>query len=384
MMMATAAAALSTKELAHKAREDKANSLRGLFDKCFIPIDTPIENATYSENTTPGNATCSENKSLENAIYSENATRSENTTCSENATYNGRVIQLSRSLNFAALGVLAVLLDEFTNGTGILNISQLAKACDVARSTIIAQLRILEDKGMIALGAPEKGGRVIKITCSENTTCSENATVTRGSSSFLVTKDLTTTTTTEDSENATCSENATHDDFENTGEPIYTALQPWEKMKLRDNAEDLFYIAIITKSDVGQLSMQTLRLFERIYDDKGRDHALALFLLLLPKAKDNPTGYIWSSFKQGAEPNAGSLKRVKEMQEVLGCLAKTQSPEEAKEQMQTALNKNDTQALLSLAKKQEEYKKALNLLSWGDTFEALVQKREEFISSVLK
>jgi hypothetical protein len=358
--MATAIT-LTTKELAHKAREDKANSLRGLFDKCFVPLDTPpenatrIENATYTENTTcgendtPENETCSENKTLENATCSENETCSVNTTYTENATYSGHVIQLSRSLNFTALGVLAVLLDEFSSGAGILNISQLAKACGVARSTIISQLRILEDKEMIALGPPEKDGRLLKIMCSENATCPENE---------------------------TCSENATL--------PTFTNLQPWEKMKLRNDAEDLFHAALIVKSDAGRLSMQTLRLYKHIYDDKGKDHALALFLLLLPKAKDNPTGYIWSSFKQGAEPNAESLRKVKEMQEVLECLAKTHSPEEAKQQMQSALDKSDTQALLSLAQQQEKYKKALHLLSWGGTVEALVQKREEFVTALLK
>ena len=413
-----ATAALSTKELAHKAREDKANSLRGLFDKCFVPLDdTHTENATCSENTTYsendtcsendtlGNTTCSENKSLENATCPgnttpENATCSENktlenTTCSENAThenatYGGRVVQLSRSLNFTALGVLAVLLDEFSCGTGILNISQMSKACGVARSTVIAQLRTLEDKGIIALGAPEKGGRLLKIMCSENATCPENATLARGSSSSSFLKDSLTTTTTETTciENTTCSENAICPEnttleppFDNG--PTYTAMKPWEKSKLKGDAEELFYVALITKSDVGLFSMQTLRLFKHIYDDKGRDHALALFLFLLPKAKDNPTGYIWSSYKQGAEPNADSFRKAKEMREFLDCLARNQTPEDAKEQMQTALDKNDTQALLSLAEQQEKYKKALHLLSWGGTFEGLIQKREEIVTSLL-
>ena len=438
MMTATV---MSTKELAHKAREDKANSLRGLFDKCFMPLDisdeeispssedrregTPLiphesptyienaiysVNATYSENATRSvyetleNKTCSENDTLENTTRSGNeslgnATYSgnkspENTTCSENATlgnvtYSGRVVQLSRSLNFTALGVLAVLLDEFSSGTGILNISQLSKACGVARSTIISQLRILEDKEIITLGPPEKGGRLLKIMCSENTTYPENATLARGSSSCSF-NNLTTTTTEEQvcSENTMYPENAIRSENEICSEITtlkpFTAMQPWEKMKLRSDAEALFYAALITKCDGGLLSKQTLRLFKHIDDDKGRGHALALFLLLLPKAKDNPTGYISSAIKQGAEPNADSLKKVKEMEEILECLAKTYSPEEAKQKMQAALDKNDTQTLFSLAQQQEKYKKALHLLSWNDTFEALIQKRDDFVTSLLK
>jgi hypothetical protein len=285
-------------------------------------------------------------------------------------------MQLSRSLNFTALGVLAVLLDEFPSGTGMLNISQMAKACDVARSTVIAQLRTLEDKGMIVLGPPEKEGRPLKIMCSENATYSENdtcfesATVARGSSSSLLSNLETTTTEQGDSENATL--------------PTFTNLQPWEKMTLRSDAEELFYISLIAKTDVGQFSMQTLRLYKKIYEEKSREHALALFLFLLPRAKDNPTGYILSSYKQGAEPNADSLKRVKEMQEVFECLAKTQSTEDTKQKMQSALDNNDTQKLLMLSQQQEKYKKALSLLSWRSSFEALVEKRGEFVEALLK
>jgi hypothetical protein len=141
---------------------------------------------------------------------------------------------------------------------------------------------------------------------------------------------------------------------------------------------------MITKSDVGQLSAQTLRLYRKICDEKSKEHALALFLIYFPKAKDNPTGYIWSSYKQGAEPNAASLNKVKETWQALECLARGQSPEEAKKEMQTALDKNDTQALLLLAQQQEKYKKALSLLSWHGTFEELIQKREEIVESLLK
>jgi hypothetical protein len=79
--------------------------------------------------------------------------------------YSGYVVQLAKILNFTALGVLAVLINEFSEGFGIINISKMAKACGSSRSAFTAQLRILEKNSIIRMGATYREGRELIITC---------------------------------------------------------------------------------------------------------------------------------------------------------------------------------------------------------------------------
>jgi hypothetical protein len=175
------------KEKASVVREERASSLKGFFNNCFVPPrpidddttekyansenDTYIENATRIENATYiENNICSENDILESATCSETTTL-ENTTCSVNATYDGNTAKLAKTLGFTALGVFAVLIDEFPEGSGMLNVTQLSKSCGVARTTLITQLRSLEKYGAVSLGGAEKNGRWLEIKYIENATC---------------------------------------------------------------------------------------------------------------------------------------------------------------------------------------------------------------------
>ena len=88
--------------------------------------------------------------------------------CPENRAFSnqpsyGRLIEVAKEINFTALGVLAVLVEAFPTGYGHLSILQLALACGVSRSALVTQLRVLEQKGLIRLGTPQKVGRDIEI-----------------------------------------------------------------------------------------------------------------------------------------------------------------------------------------------------------------------------
>jgi hypothetical protein len=328
----------STKELAHKAREEKANALKGLFDNCFVlpqkiySEETLLPDTTYSENTRRKNTMDSESDSREDTIYSEGELR-KNTACSDETllvntiysdntlreetihskmtsrknatygentingeTYTGRVIQLSQLINFAALGVLAILIDVFPSGMGNLNISKMARTCGVARTTIIDQLRILEKKGLIELGPVKKEGRTIKIVCSENTTCnkngicSENATY-LSSSSLNKNYYKNNSIRNEHREYKTYSESETRSKdtiFNNTGmltddlrTKSYTGDFRNSMTNLKFMAEDLFYLACAARIDSIKISTQIFQIFHEQRLKYTRAYVAGLFLSLL-------------------------------------------------------------------------------------------------------
>ena len=130
-------------------------------------IRTP-ENRT-PENRTPENRT-PENRTPEirtPEIRTPEIRTPENR-CPENRAFSnqpsyGKLIEVAKEINFTALGVLAVLIEAFPTGYGHLSILQLALACGVSRSALVTQLRVLEQKGLIRLGTPQKVGRDIEI-----------------------------------------------------------------------------------------------------------------------------------------------------------------------------------------------------------------------------
>ncbi|MDR1019671.1 MAG: helix-turn-helix domain-containing protein [Synergistaceae bacterium] len=400
------------KEKASVVREERASSLKGFFNNCFVPPESfdknaitrdmysenaiysenttysendihvgnaiysendtcsendTRENTTYSENTTLENTTCSENTTRENTICSENdirendtysknttlenATCSENTTrenatCSENATRNGNTVKLAKSLGFTALGALAVLMDEFPGGSGMLNVTQLSKSCGVARTTLIAQLRILEKCGVVSLGSAEKNGRWVEITRSENTTCSENATLAPCSSScsnnilnnknyYYYRGDDNYSENATHSENTTCSENDIYSEnnilaenamclennirSENTTyseNDIYsennTLSEKLSKSKitLLIASRELYFTAKASQTNIDRLSNQCFQQFLSVKHAKGANYAMALFLGLLSKSRENPTAYVIRAIQQGAAPSQEDQRRA--------------------------------------------------------------------------
>lgn len=168
-----------------------------------------------------------------------------------------------------------------------------------------------------------------------------------------------------------------------TNSDMYEQVPPWlEKIQLREQAEELFYIAMCARVNAEVFSMQTLNLYKQISKDRGRDYAAALFLHLLPKAKDNPTGYISTACKQGAEPTSASITKAKEIWTNLDVLSKTQNLHEIKQKIQNAIIKEDTETVITLTQIQAKIKAALQLLSWSETTEMLIERRKVFIASL--
>jgi hypothetical protein len=163
----------------------------------------------------------------------------------------------------------------------------------------------------------------------------------------------------------------------------FVQLPSWEKAQVYSYADDLFYLATVAKTQIEALSMQTLSLYKHILQEHNREYAAALFLLLLPKAKDNPTGYITSAYRQGAEPTTGAILKTKEIFEVAEVFFKNISTQTIKEQIQDALEKDDSETIMRLTQIQVKVKDALKLLSWTGTIEELKGKRDSFIKALL-
>lgn len=147
---------VSVRERAQIAREERAKALQGFFTHSFVPADVKDDAAgqlspegKWPENKSPENKS-PENKSFENAQFPK-------------STYCGNLISAAREVNFTALGVLAILADEFPSGYGHINFVRLAESCGVSRSTLKAQIHVLEKSGLIQLGSPHKTGRDIFI-----------------------------------------------------------------------------------------------------------------------------------------------------------------------------------------------------------------------------
>jgi NDP-sugar pyrophosphorylase family protein len=352
--MATA----NIKEKANEVREEKVSALKGFFSNCFVPFEpeinsdsnyiendthiennihinnnTPIENDihiknnTRIENNTLGNNTRiendrletntrRENDTLENNTYIDNKTL-ENTTYSpksdsknaiyiENATHNGNTVKLASRLGFTALGVLAVLIDEYPSGLGMLNVTQMSKACGVVRTTLIAQLRVLEKLGVIRLGEPEKQGRRLRITCIENTTYSENATPISSSSSFFKEnnnyKDVQIYSLNNTySENATRIENDMYIERDICIENNIIANRiSNSRITKQIAARELYFTAKASHVSISKLSNQCFRQFLAVKQEKGQKYAIALFRNLLTKSRDNPNAYVIKAIQQGA------------------------------------------------------------------------------------
>jgi NDP-sugar pyrophosphorylase family protein len=399
------------KEKANEVRQERTSSLKGFFDNCFLPSkpaedetdstignkmysendthsgsSTYIENDTYnenamyiendihsvnttyiennmdignaihSENTTRENDTRSESNTLINAIHSENTTR-ENDTYSENDIHPGNTVKLAKILGFTALGVLAVLIDEFPNGSGMLNVTKLSKSCGVARTTLITQIRALEKCGAVSLGAAEKQGRWLEILCSENATCSGNTihppcSSSSSSSNYLNNKNYYYREEINHIGNATCSKNDIHSDYDTCREnatyekethsenniysvnttrlenatcsvndthignatyrenAIVTEKLSKSKITIKIAARELYFVAKASSINVDRLSSQCFQQFLSIKQSKGSCYAMALFLSLLSKSRENPTAYVIRAIQQGASPSPEDQRRA--------------------------------------------------------------------------
>ena len=66
-------------------------------------------------------------------------------------------------MNFTAIGLLAILMEEFPSGRGHINFQQFSEVCHVAKSALKTQIRALEQKGLLRLGPVQQTGRDLTI-----------------------------------------------------------------------------------------------------------------------------------------------------------------------------------------------------------------------------
>jgi hypothetical protein len=324
-------------------------------------------------------------------------------------------VDLIKMLGFTAFGVLAALKDCFPQGNGIINLFQFTQERKVSRSALTVQLRTLEQNGLIQLGPPEQRGRSIKIFCLDNGAwCHISDTLTENrnpssSSSYYIKQQLLQKKVPENrnlTENRLpenrnpLSEDRTPDFLPDElvlvtpvsgnvnyssdgGEDKLPHLAAWERAQIRGQAEELFYLGLIAKIEPEAFSLQTLILYSQIAKERGKDWTAALFLILLPKAKDNPTGYISTACRNGAEPTSASITRVRTMWEPLEAIERIPTSPSLKDRIHDAVEKEDFDTITSLTKTQALVKAALQILSWTTTLDDLFKRRNAFIDSLL-
>jgi len=382
--------------------ENSTSENRTYTESSAPKIETYAENSTseirtYMGNSTLRNSAYTEKNTPEIRTYVKNSTP-EIRTHPENSTPNGDTFSLLKMIGCTAFGVLSALKNVFPSGNGMMNIVQFAQSSGISRSAFIAQLRILEQRDLIRFGPPERRGRRIEILClldkdiyPENRIYPENN-IPLCSSSYL--NNIKQQLQNKYTENSTS--DFPMDDLALIGPLNMATLSPakeelaklpplpaWEKARMVAQAEELFYVGMAAKVDIDTFSRQTVNLYERISKERGREYTAALFLILLPKAKDNPTGYISSAVKQGAEPTAGSIIKVREIWELLDALSKAPTSEEIRHRIKEAAESDDPETLTTLAQQQTQVKMALRMLSWDGTAETLIERRDAFVSSLL-
>jgi NDP-sugar pyrophosphorylase family protein len=325
--------------------------------------NTDVINATHIERATLQNNTPVEDEIQQNDIYIENDIP-ENNIYVPNAIYNGNTVKLSERLGFTALGVLAVLIDEFPSARGMLNVTQMSKACGVARTTLIAQLRHLEKSGVIRLGPAEKQGRRLDILCIKNTTHSVNDTASSGSSSFNYKnnnynedrngyiqndirsenaiyheKDMYSASNTSSKHNIYINNETYLENNARIDNDIYSdndicigedtqvkndiyvenniVKEKISKSKITINiaARELYFTARASGVSVDKLTNQCLQQFLSVKQAKGAKYAVALFNNLLTKSKDNPNAYVIRAIQQGAKPSREDEMRADSISE---------------------------------------------------------------------
>jgi DNA-binding MarR family transcriptional regulator len=277
---------------------------------------------------------------------------------------------LLNMIGYTEFGVLSALKSVFSSGNGMLNIRQFSDSSGISRSAFKVQLRSLERHGLIRLGRQEKLGRQIEILWRENKIrYSEDGThqFPADDLSLIQPLDLAALSPDEDMEQ---------------GKLFHSPSQPWEKAQLVEQAVELFYVGMAAKAEINSFSMQTVNLYIYVSKEQGKDYAAALFLILLPKVKDNPTGYISSAYKHGAAPTSDSILKVHNMWEQLYSLEKAPKYTDAKKEIINALELNDLESATSLTQAQKQIKATLQMFSWSGTADELREKRDSFLASL--
>jgi hypothetical protein len=321
--------------------------------------------------------------------------------------------------NFAVLGFITFLNVLYPEGHGTFSINGLSKISGMSRPSIRGNLQQLEKlrlatftESTITLSEDCKGWININMykydqhpkiinsnldmdenipvkihTSSEklestdfsrenmNLDMYENIQAKNSSSSFIQKETTTTTTTT----------TTNTDNSINLNVDKKIQLLPWERAQLESIIEELFYIALTIPLEPTKLSRQTFEIYQKIRKERGCEYAIGLFLLLFPKAKDNPTGYIASALSKGATPSYADINRAKEILASINCLGNVRLLDEQslKKKLQAAVDIDDTEQISELIKLKSSIKFALETLRWKKSIDELVEEKQAFIRFIL-
>jgi DNA-binding MarR family transcriptional regulator len=320
-------------------------------------------------------------------------------------------IQIVRTVGLSGTGALA-LFAMLTNPDGAyIRTRHLARELNMTYQGLLNQIEKLTDAGYLesTAGDPALGKWIrvtppgqfkltsqFELTSQLELTGQKNLTLRSSSSSSIINTTTTTTTTTTTGNSGQLELTSQLElttplslgevdftDQEKMPDHKFAALPPWERESFRSRAEELFYVSLAANFEPAKLSMQALTLYKKLSEERSKEYAAALFLILLPKATDNPVGYVVAAVKRGAEATPESVTKMKELRESLTALDKRVDIKDLKQQMQEALDAGNIGKLTSLTEFNSRVKKALCFLSWKGTLEELIQKRDDFVKSLL-
>jgi DNA-binding MarR family transcriptional regulator len=295
--------------------------------------------------------------------------------------------KIAQSLGLSGLGALMILQEIVGKKGAYIRTRSLARELGMTYQGLLNQIDRLTSAGYIVSKPGESAlGRWIEITETSQLELASQFKSTVSSSSYIKQQQQSSSQLELASpiELTGLSESPNDDNSDQlslTSQFKLTCLSSWEKAQLQSQAEELFYIGLAAKSSPESFSMQTLALYSQIVKEHGRDWSAALFLILLPKAKNNVTGYIFSAYKKGAEPTSGSVAKVKDMWTPLETLATVKSSNDLKNRIMEAAEKEDTESLILLTQVQASLKTALKLLSWTGSVDSLIEKKHVFFNT---
>jgi hypothetical protein len=75
------------------------------------------------------------------------------------------------------------------------------------------------------------------------------------------------------------------------------------KITIKIAARELYFTAKASSINIDRLSNQCFKHYLSLKQSKGSNYAMALFLSLLSKSRENPTAYVIRAIQQGAAPS---------------------------------------------------------------------------------
>ena len=304
-----------------------------------------------------------------------------------------KALEVMRKIGFSGIGALSLLASLVSPDGSYIRTRNLARDLNMSYQGLLNQLDRLVEAGYLESSAGSVAlGRWIKISPDGQLFfTSQFNLITRISSCSSILNITTTTKEEGDQDNLTTSQESLMVDgrISLTGELLSTSqqnlttMQPWEKAKLKTQTEELFYVALAAKADIKKLSFQVLQQYKMLIEEKQQNYAIALFLVLLPKARENVPGYISSAIKKGAEPTQESVTKATQLITSLEVLDRVQDLDEIEQKIYSALAQDKSDEIITLAQQKKEVKLALEQFAWKGSLKELKKNKDAFTDFIL-